>query len=317
MNKTKHYHIIPIPSDREEWLSLRRNGIGGSDAAALLGLNPYRTPYELWAEKQGFLPAKEDTECMRQGRDLEQYVACRFMEQTGMKVRSVPHMYQSVKYPFMQATIDRIVVGRKEGLECKTTSILQDKALSKGEIPLPYYCQCMHYLAVTGFDCWHLAVLVLNRGFYVFRIERDEKEIQCLIEQEQSFWETYILGNAIPPTQGLASETTAILSQYKGNMQLEATPLFEHDQTAERYLELGKRIDELSAEREQLKQQIMLSMGESTQGLLTNGTISWKPQERRTIDTKRLKQDHPKLYEQYSTITISRPFKLTINKEDV
>lgn len=72
-----------------EWRQARKASIGGSDAAAILRLSDYSSPYTVWAEKTGRIPEKEDNEAMRQGRDLEQYVADRFCEQTGKKVRRV------------------------------------------------------------------------------------------------------------------------------------------------------------------------------------------------------------------------------------
>ena len=172
---------------REKWLQERKKGIGGSDAAALLGLNPYVSPYALWAEKTNRLPEKDDNEAMRQGRDLEQYVADRFMEATGKKVRRKKTMLRNLAYPFAHANIDRWVVGENAGLECKTTSIINLKKFKNGEYPAAYYCQCMHYMAVTGADRWYLAVLILNQGFHHFVIERDEEEIAALMQAEQEF----------------------------------------------------------------------------------------------------------------------------------
>lgn len=90
----------------EEWLEERRKSIGGSDAAALVGMNPYVTPYMLWADKTGRLPPKEDNEAMRQGRDLEAYVAQRFCESSGKKVHVHSQMLRNPEYPFAHANID-------------------------------------------------------------------------------------------------------------------------------------------------------------------------------------------------------------------
>ena len=79
----------------EEWLAERRKSIGGSDAAAIVGMNHYVTPYALWADKTGRLPDQPDNEAMRQGRDLEQYVADRFTEATGKRVRRHTAMFHN------------------------------------------------------------------------------------------------------------------------------------------------------------------------------------------------------------------------------
>lgn len=145
---------------REEWLSERRKGLGGSDAAAILGMNPYRSPLAVYMDKIGIAPEILDNEAIRQGRDLEQYVAERFCEDTGRKVRRCNRILQHPEYPWMLANIDRDVVGEDAGLECKTTSPYNKTPFDQGDVPAPYYWQCQHYMAVTGAKSWYLAVLV-------------------------------------------------------------------------------------------------------------------------------------------------------------
>ena len=120
---TKEKVVCVKDITHDEWLALRRTGIGGSDAATVVGLNPYSSPYYLFCDKRGELAEKADTEAMRQGRDLEQYVADRWMERTGKKCKRNNYMWRSTKWPFMLADIDREVVGENAGLECKTTSV--------------------------------------------------------------------------------------------------------------------------------------------------------------------------------------------------
>ena len=103
-----------------EWLQYRRQGIGGSDAGAICGMSPYASPITVWADKKGKLPEKPDNEAMRQGRDFEEIVARRFCELTGKRVRRHNFLIRHDTYPFMQANVDRLVIGEKAGLECKT-----------------------------------------------------------------------------------------------------------------------------------------------------------------------------------------------------
>lgn len=167
-------------SGREDWLEVRRQGVGGSDAAAIIGCNDYSSPYTVWLDKTGRLPEKEPTEAMRQGTDLEDYVAKRFAEKTGKKVRRKNDTLRNPKYPFALANVDRWVVGENAGLECKTANTLNYAKFRDGEFPANYYVQCMHYMAVTGADRWYLAVLVFGREFIVFELERDEELIDWL-----------------------------------------------------------------------------------------------------------------------------------------
>jgi putative phage-type endonuclease len=172
---------------REEWLIRRRKTIGGSDAAGIVGLSRWTSPFSVWADKTGRATEKEDTEAMRQGRDLEDYVARRWMEETGKRVYRLPAMLYHPKYSFAHADVDRMVMGENAGLECKTTFSLDLKQFNGVEFPVQYYAQCIHYLAVTGADRWYLAVLAYGRGFFTFTLERDQAEIDALMAAEADF----------------------------------------------------------------------------------------------------------------------------------
>lgn len=124
-----------------EWLELRKTGIGGSDAGAVCGLNPYSSPIKVFYDKTGRETKELDSEAVRQGHDLEEYVAQRFMEATGFRVRRSNYMYRNIKYPFMIADVDRLVVGEDAGLECKTASAYNADKWKDGEIPLHYVMQ--------------------------------------------------------------------------------------------------------------------------------------------------------------------------------
>lgn len=134
----------------EEWLMLRKRGIGGSDAGAICGLNPYSSPMKIYQDKISPELDERDNEAIRIGHDLEDYVAFRFTEATGLKVRKSNFMYQSSEYPFMIADVDRLVIGEDAGLECKTASAYHADKWKDGRAPAHYVIQCCHYMAVTG-----------------------------------------------------------------------------------------------------------------------------------------------------------------------
>ena len=150
-------------SSHEEWLALRHKYIGGSDAAAVVGLNSYMSAYSLWAEKTGRLPGFEGNLATQVGTYLEDFVAQKFAEVTGKKVRKSNQSWFNDQYPWAIANIDREIVGEDAGLEIKTTSELNIKRFKGGDFPANYYVQCMHYMAVTGKQTWYLAVLIGNR----------------------------------------------------------------------------------------------------------------------------------------------------------
>ena len=178
---------------REEWLSLRKCGIGGSDAGAVCGVSPYANRMTVYYDKTGENTSESDSEAARLGRDLEDYVAHRFMEATGLKVRRANVMYQSEEYPFMIADVDRLIIGEDAGLECKTASAYSADKWKDGDIPLHYILQCIHYMAVTGKRRWYIAALVLGQEFICRRIEWNGEIAAQLVSLEKSFWEENVL----------------------------------------------------------------------------------------------------------------------------
>ena len=300
----------------DQWLEYRRTGIGGSDAATVVGLNPYSSLYTLYNDKLGLIPAKEDNEAMRQGRDFEDYVARRWMEATGKKVRRNCYMWRSDEHPFMLADIDREVVGENAGLECKTTSAYNKADLEGGEVPLTYYVQCQHYMAVMGFDRMYLAVLVLGVGFYHFIIDRDDGEIAALIEQEQAFWHL-VETKTPPPVDGSDSTADTLAALYPtetvcGRVALSgacAALLADIEAMKTEQDALGKSISKAKA-------QIQLEIGDAEGGQCDGWRVSWKAQNRTTVDGAALKRDYPEIYQKYSKTATSRVFRLTKVKED-
>ena len=284
---------------REKWLELRRQGLGGSDAAAIIGLDRYRSAFDVYAEKIGLKSEEPDNEAMRQGRDLEDYVAQRFMEATGKKVRRRNAMLQHPEYPFMTANIDRWVVGENAGFEAKTTSVLNRTKFAQGEYPPNYYVQCMHYMAVTGADRWYLAVLVLNKAFYVFTIERDEAEIQTLIDAEKDFWENHVL-KQIPPAPDGSEATSELIKQLFPEARERAeVALFGYEDKIQQYLELDAQVSELTKQRDALKQELQLALADAEIGRARGYIVEWKNQVRQSLDTKKLKSEHAEIYEKY------------------
>lgn len=283
-------HTKDMP--REVWLTYRRRGIGGSDAAAIVGLNHYATPYTLWADKTGRLPEREDNEAMRQGRDLEAYVASRFEEATGKKVRRRNVMFQHDEHDFILADIDREVIGEQTGLECKTTSVMNLRRFKNGEFPDEFYVQCIHYLAVTGYKKWYLAVLVLNQGFYVYEINRDEAEISALIAAEKEFWETYVVPDIAPPVDGYIATSKAIeqvFSDAGGECELIG------DTAIRNYLALKDTLRQIQKEMRKAEQQIKVELGECETGYCGGYTVKWKKYTKASVSKEMLKKRYPKI----------------------
>lgn len=298
--------ISTVGMEREEWLAHRRGSIGGSDAAAIVGLNEWVSPYSLWADKTGRLPPKEDSEAMRQGRDLEAYVASRWEEATGKKVRRCNAILKNSDYPFAHANIDRDVVGEDAGLECKTTSVMRLKEFKGGEYPASYYAQCVHYMAVTGAARWYLAVLVLNQGFYHYVIERDQAEIDALMEAEERFW-GHVQRDEPPLIDGSDATADALATIYRESAG-GSIDLFGLEDAFTAYLTAKAALKELQGEITKHENAIKERLGEAESGLCGQYRATWKSQSRRTFDAKGYAADHPEadLSGYYSTSTFRK-----------
>lgn len=305
---------------RNEWLEHRRKGLGGSDAATLFGLNPFSSLFSLYCDKKGLLPDQEDTEVQRQGRDLEDYVARRWMEATGKKVRRSVWMYQHETIPYMLADIDREVVGENAGLECKTTSLYNRCDFEGGEIPPYYYVQCLWYMAVKGFDRMYLAVLVLSGGFYHFVIERDgtvADEIKEIEKRAVDFWENHVLAGNPPEPDGSEASEAAIKVAYAADVAPPKTVMLHgREDEIQRYIQLGDTIKGLEKEQQSIKEALQVEMGASAYGVAQGYKVTWKAHERRTVDTALLKEKYPDAYKECAKITNARPFKVAKIREE-
>ena len=300
--------------NHQEWLEYRRQGIGGSDASTIVGLNPYNSRFGLYANKKGLLEEIPDNEAMRQGRDFEEYVAKRFEEATGKKVRRRNYMFRSAEYPFMLADIDRDIIGENAGLECKTTSAFSKSDFENGEIPLTYYVQMMHYMSVMDYDRMYLAVVVLGKGFYHFVIERDNDEIESLITAERDFWENNILQDIPPELDGSEATANAIKKIYP--VETENDEVCITEELMKRYTELKEISDNAKYQLDSIKTEIQKMLGNCGIGKSDGYKITWKSQQRTTVDSKKLKNKYPEAYAECSATSTSRVLRIIKNKGD-
>ena len=295
---------------REEWLELRKKSIGGSDAGALVGMNPYSSPITVYADKMGLSKEKETSEAMRLGTDLEAYVAERFCEKEDKKVRNDFYMYADDKYEFLTANIDRRIVGENAGLECKTMGSFNGYNFDIGEVPGHYYCQCQHYMMVMGFDRMYLAILVLQRGLYVIPIERNDTFIADLRKAECDFWYNNILKDKMPEPDGSESAFDTLKEIYPDAIPKSEKIIGGLDQMIVEY-NASKEMRQHYEERENLaKSKICALLGETEYGLGHDWSCSWKKQSKPGIDMKRLKFEMPAVYEKYSKPSEFRVFRV-------
>ena len=302
-------------SNKEEWLSLRRGYIGGSDAGAVVGLNPYKSAYALWAEKTGKIPEFEGNLITEVGSYLEEFVATLFERETGKKVRRKNRMMVNESYPWACADVDRTVVGENAIVEIKTTnSFPAMRKFKNGEYPESWYCQMTHYLAVGGYEKAYLAVLIGCREFKIFELERDDSEISALMAEEEKFWK--LVETDTPPAADGASSTSETISALYPDSNDDTVSLVAYENDLRQYMALTAQIKELETLKDEMANRVKAFMGESGKGETAAYKVSWTSSERKTFDTKKFAADHKDMeLSEYYKISNYRTFKVTEAKE--
>lgn len=298
---------------REDWLKVRKQGIGASDAAAACGISPYQSQLELWMIKTGRdqdLPKVDPSDMtspMYWGNVLEPIVAEHYSRKTGNKVRRINAVLQhpDSDKSWMLANLDYTVVGNDEVqiLECKTAGEFGSRLWRDG-VPEYIQCQVQHQLAVTGKQSADVSVLLCGQDLQVFRIDRDEEVISRLIELERQFWH-YVETDTPPPADGSDSAGRALQALYPRDagtvMDLSEDLSLCGD--FDELIDIREKLVRLEQRESALKQRIQETMGDASKAVFASGEVSWKRSQNSTVlDSKKLLQAHPELLNQYSTI---------------
>ena len=301
---------------KDEWLEQRKNGIGGSDAGAILGLSKYKSSLGVYMEKVGLSDSSADNEATRFGSDLEPYIRdkfpVRFQEAEGIeiKVSEYPFMLQSKAHPFMLANLDGIVkldvnmvlpngatIGGVGGLEIKTAGDFMVKYWAEDELPDVYFAQVQHYMAVTGFPFFIVPVLLQRRIMWRF-VLRNEEFIEKLIETENTFWEENVLQKVPPFTIGNEDEEDCLLQLYQSSTEEILDLSFMVDEVA-RFQEVISQIKQLDEEKKYLGNKIRAELGNAKYAMAEDHKITWSKFDQNRFNSKRLKEEQPDLYKQY------------------
>ena len=297
---------------RREWLDLRGEGLGGSDAAWVLGKSPYKSTYAGWAEKAGLVdePDLSDNEAIEWGNVLEPVVAERFASLYGFEIIDLPLMLAHPTHKHMLANVDRFIVedGRITGLlEVKTAGLRQSVYWEGDNVPVHYALQVQHYLAVTGLGYGYLVVLIGGQQMKAYRIDRDEATIAELIEAEADMWDRVLSCDA-PDVDGSDSTIDTLKNRW--------TP--EPDTVAElngadvlpiiaALAEAKEAKDVIESVVKGLQAQLMAALGSHEVGQVDGTTVvTWKAQTRTTLDTKAIKAEHPEIAEAYTKTSTTR-----------
>ena len=288
--------------DRNAWLELRNRGLGGSDAAVILGMNPWKSRLALWAEKSG--QKKPDDLSGNQrvywGQKNEANIAEWFEEVTG-KTTMRKGMMRSCEHPWMLASVDRVVVGEKAGLEIKTAGVDQAKYWKDDEIPDSYYLQCQWYMAVTGWDRWYIAVLIGGNDARWNVVERNQEQIDQLIEQGEAFWK--LVTDLTPPLPDGSESSRETLQDIFPGGNTDPVDITDPDTMTElqNYLHYYAREKHYAEARKAAANNLMQKMGDNEVVTICGTKVTWKTQAGRvTLDGKALKKDMPDIYDKYA-----------------
>ena len=306
--KSRYYQAIRLASTtdlgREEWLNIRALGIGSSDAAASVGLSPYKSQLSLWLEKTKRKTAVDlsDKESVIWGTVLEPVLAKVYAARTGRRVRRVNAVLQHPDHPFMLANLDREVVGKADCgiLEIKTAGYHSAPQWEEG-VPIAYQCQVLHQLAVTGHAWADVAVLIGGQDFRIYRIERDDNKIADLIARESKFWRC-VTEDQQPEPDGSDDAGKALLSLFPADngqtLDLSESP--EFNQLFAELLDLREQKELTERKESEIKQRIQVALGTCTAAVFQQGKVTWrKAKDRLVADVDKISQEHPELIQQY------------------
>lgn len=307
---TKSFEIIR-PKTHDEWLSIRRGGIGSSEVATILGVNQYDTPYRLWLRKRGEEQPEEENFLMKAGHYLEPAVAQFFADETGAVIQknsAGDFIVRDTENPFMQVSPDRyfrIGGGDKRILECKTTQ----RSVDEDDIPRYWYLQTIYQLGVNRIEKGAIAWLTQGREFGYKCIDFDPELFAFIKEKVCEFWRRNIIDGIEPDM----TDADDVKLKYKHSDGTEIVA--DIDMMEDIYQLKRAKVDKKNAEDivKEYEDKIKKAMGASDKVVNNMGDtlLTWKESTRTTFDEKRFSLDYPDIYTKYLVNTkVSRTFRV-------
>lgn len=294
----------------------RTGFIGSSDAAAVLGISPWKSPYELYLEKVGEAPKQTEEQNLKaktRGKRLEPYIMDMLKEEHGLRIVDRNVIHHDAEFPYLRAEIDaeRAIEGpetreyRRGSIEAKTVhpfKVREWGAEDTDQIPVWYTAQAMHGIMCTGRDHTLFAVLI-GDDLRLYRVERDPEIIVGLRQKEIDFWNNHVLPRVPPP----ATTVKDVLHLFKSDLGTIA----EADDVTFAAIERMRIILPNIKEFDALKERVQVFMGPAAM-LTREGEIlaTWKGQPRTDFMEKKFKEAHPELAAQFTKAGTSRVFRL-------
>lgn len=297
------------PTNRQEWLDVRKNGIGSSEVATIVGLNPWQTPYQLWRIKTGQDPAKTENFAMRAGHYLEDAVSLFWQDETGREVikRSAGDwIIQSKEHPFMQVSPDRTfwLTGEKRNeankgiLECKTTQYTIDG----DDLPRYWFCQVQYQLGVAELQKGSIAWLTQGRSFGYRDIDFVPDFYEWLKDEVARFWIDNVQGGKEPDLINLDD----MLLKYRRHTAAKVVEV--GDELLDAYHELKDlrgQIATLDERKTELETKLKMAFGDAEAIAYGGETLATfkAPKDSMKLDAKALTAAHPDLVAEFTKPT--------------
>lgn len=311
---TKPYTEIRFFGTPEEinkqWVEARKNGIGGSDVASIMGLNKYSSPLNVWLVKTGReeSPDLSDNQDVEWGNRLEDVVADKFAdEHPELQVRRRNATMVSINRPWAFANIDRWVTDGKGNvgiLEVKTVGMRRAADWDNG-VPLYYLTQVMHYMSVTGYQYAWVAVLIGGQEFREYYIERDEADIKAINDAVDTFWRDFVETDTAPALIGNDPEANALLSQHSDPSTEFIAMLDEDVSMLDELQEIKDQMDDLKYRKTLIENQIKDLIGDNKGIETETKRITWVRSTRSSFDKKAFDAAHPGITNDYMKTSVT------------
>lgn len=314
------YEVIPIKS-REDWLDTRNTGIGGSDAAAVVGVSQFKSPLKLWMEKTGAVEPDDLSEQknVKWGNLIEPILASEYARlHPGVKVKRKNAVLRSKDHPFMLATLDRTVMCPERGRggwEGKTTGWFAGQSWGDesdpSSVPDAYQLQVQHYMAVTGWDFFDVSGLIGGQDDRHYTILRDQDVIDALVEAEGRFWQM-VQDCVMPDLTGAADESSALLALFpKASEEVLDLSTATAIQLAEQHVAAKRTIEQADAIRKKCASELKALMGDHSKATAGAATITWSKFTKKKVDLAAITAQAPDLVAAATTEVPSDRFVVT------
>jgi putative phage-type endonuclease len=304
-----------------EWLKVRQQGIGGSDASAIAGLNKWKSPLNVYIDKvEPIEDVGETSEAAEWGHELEPVIRNKFRKKhPELRVQQSFYTWQSIEHPFMIANVDGLIFHPEKGwgiLEIKTSSEWRKGEWSEETIPEEYLIQACHYMSVLGLNYCYFAVLIGGNKYREFYVERDEVLIESLITLEKDFWYNHVLALNPPEPDGSKGSGELLDILYPVEFTKDKKEIKELPKEAialvDEYEAFSEQEKAMKEEKEAIKNKLKSMLGDYQIGVVLDSgrKVKWTESTWTQLDQKGLKRDYPEIFEKYSKVCKSRRFSI-------